>query len=829
MNTLNSMNALLLLSLLVATLVCHQSYPSEYTGGQVTVVLIGSTGDLAKRYLWPALFNLYVGQEELKDGTVQLRVFACSRQDKSKASGIIKEALEEKLCKSKSLEELSENSSCPKLKHKFEKLFTYHKLKSQDDYKSLKTEVEKSLLEKEEVKRVVYLSVPPFAYESISELVHKFLRPGSDVPLHVIFEKPFGHNLASAMKLSTELNKYLNESEMFRIDHYLGKQSVNKIVEFRQDNQNILKRLWNNNFIESVEVVVKEKVDCQGRTEYYDQYGVILDMLQNHLTEILARITMELPKKQAVNTDFEILKCQALHNIIPPDLDDAVLGQYADYNSHVAEDKLSKRPQSDSNENLTKYYSNMPTFAAVLLQINSSQWHNVPFVLVSGKKLKEKYGYVKISFKADMAFEVSRSERHEETKNWEENAITFIIHSQKYKGPAVLLSGGLRHLDFNLGKSWTEIETTRQQRVFKPLISNDAYSTLIKKIYHGDKGSFVGYDDLMELWRIWSPLQSLQSKIKPIIHDENNLQELDFRVSVSDMKIISNKLEVENPAINSLNDLHDYISYFPDGISEMTSYAGQKHITTTSVFLNASLTTGHVKSVIAQLAETVIDHIKLAALKAEPFHLVLPGGKTIVPFLDYLCKAKSSVPWKFLHIWLGDERCVPVNDSSSNFAQIHDNLVQCVRLPCYNIHPMPVNLGNNICIESDSGSRMYRDEVQTWLPSFSFNFVILGLGSDGHIASLFPGDDASISSMDYVTVTNKGPKNNIMKRMTMTPSLLNKAKKIVMLVLGNQKRQILKGLQDAHQDHHKFPVFSLKPINGTVEWFIDDAALGNEL
>ena len=233
-----------------------------------------------------------------------------------------------------------------------------------------------------EISRIFYLSVPPFAYSEIVQRINRYCRASGDASLKVVLEKPFGSNLKSAQEMTEELVKHLKEEEIYRIDHYLGKPGVSQILRFRSENIITFEPILNRDHVESVQIVLKEKDDCRRRTAFYDNYGVIRDVIQNHMTELLTLIAMDLPSHISNLTEFHINKLKLLKEIVIPSSKDAVIGQYNDYNLHRRKEKADQK--QDEKESKTA------TFAAVVLYINNPRWQGVPFVIISGKKLDER-------------------------------------------------------------------------------------------------------------------------------------------------------------------------------------------------------------------------------------------------------------------------------------------------------------------------------------------------------------------------------------------------------------------------------------------------------
>jgi glucose-6-phosphate 1-dehydrogenase len=211
-----------------------------------------------------------------------------------------------------------------------------------------------------------YLAIPPLLFETV---VEQLAKSGCSYGARVVVEKPFGHDLSSAQDLNRILHSVLPESEIFRIDHYLGKRPVNNVVIFRFANA-FMEPFWNRNYIQSVQITMAEDFGVQGRGAFYDQTGAIRDVVQNHLFQVLSNLAMEPP----VRTDSETIrdeKVKVLKAIRPLDAENLVRGQFRGYR----------------NEGGVRSDSEVETFAALRLEIDSWRWKGVPFYIRAGKKL----------------------------------------------------------------------------------------------------------------------------------------------------------------------------------------------------------------------------------------------------------------------------------------------------------------------------------------------------------------------------------------------------------------------------------------------------------
>lgn len=248
----------------MAFLACLQAQELQ---GHVSIILLGATGDLAKKYLWQGLFQLYL--DEVGKG------YSFSFHGAALTSTKQGQELIAKVLESLSCPEDMEPGHCAELKGQFQRLSQYRHLKTNEDYMALSKDIEAQLQHEglREAGRIFYFSVPPFAYADIARSINSSCRPGPGAWLRVVLEKPFGHDYVSAQQLATELGSFFQEEEMYRVDHYLGKQAVAQILPFRDQNRKALDGLWNRHHVERVEIIMKETVDAEGRTSFYEEYG----------------------------------------------------------------------------------------------------------------------------------------------------------------------------------------------------------------------------------------------------------------------------------------------------------------------------------------------------------------------------------------------------------------------------------------------------------------------------------------------------------------------------------------------------------------------------
>ncbi|XP_067052822.1 GDH/6PGL endoplasmic bifunctional protein-like [Acropora muricata] len=775
------------------------SHPQNVT----SIVLVGATGDLAKRYLWRGFFELF-RQETTSDNT--FRLYAAARESfetgKKKIDAILEDSLK---CP-------GSDHACIEQKRNFIQLTQYLTLKDEKDYRLLCQEMAKSFKPGERDKgRLFYLSVPPFAYAEIAKRIDSFCRSKDKQSwTRLVLEKPFGSDLSSARQLAEKLANYFGESEIYRIDHYLGKNGVTQILDFRFNNRELLEHLWNRDHIDRVEIVLKERSDCKGRTSFYDHYGVIRDVMQNHMTELLALVAMEMPNNLDDQIAVQQNKLRLLKDTKTLKRWSGVMGQYRQYNAHYNEEKLQDKT-TDSET------SNTPTFAAASIFIDKARWQGVPFILVSGKQLDERAAYVRIVFKDNIHRVHSTSF---EMATCSIKQIIFNIQGERLKNPGILLSGFRSKPKF-FQPLHTMMENQTGElfgcsvKAFYALIQNssiDAYTSLISAIYHEKRNFFVGTEDLLTSWKIWSQILDSFHGVVPRLYDQESLDVLEF-VSVGE------RLEFSQD--------HEGGSCFANGIClSQENFANKNNNYKQELFRGYHMVTGTNLQVIRSLAAKIVDHaLKAVSLKGT-FHLALSGGTSPLMLYETLAFEAKVFPWQHTHIWMVDERCLPLTSQESNFNFIYEKLLRHVSIPHFNIHPMHVMLKGGLCDPLDQGSGHYEAELQRLVTDQQLDFVVLGAGSDGHTASLFPHQSAVYNKDNLICLTEGSGSNNVKSRMTMTLNLLIKAKAVAVLVLGERKQDIVRRLSSGEVDVWNFPVTGIQPETGELIWYIDSEALG---
>jgi glucose-6-phosphate 1-dehydrogenase len=445
-------------------------------------VIMGATGDLMGRKLLPALLNLS------SRGTIPAE---------SIVLGVaIETTFNDETFRKHCVDELA---ACGVPAERISSSFVNDRLFYQplpqptpEDYKALAARIE--AIEKDHHlpgNRIIYLALPPDAFPgTISGLGEAGLdhSPGWT---RLVIEKPFGHDLASAQQLNILLHKNFDEPQVYRIDHFLGKETVQNILVFRFANS-LFEPLWNRDRIESVEITVAETLGVEHRAKYYETAGALRDMVQNHLTQLLTLTAMEVPS--AFNAEsIRHEKAKVLQSMVPVGIEDAVFGQY-DAGTIEGETVCGYHQEPGVAPD-----SNTETYVALRMEINNWRWQGVPFLLRTGKRMKRRVSKIAISFRCPpvLLFQPFGATCM--------NANTLVMTIQpdegvdlrfeiKVPGEGVRLES--RNLQF------------RYSDAFKPL--PDAYETLLRDIMEGDATLFVRDDWVEASWSLYTPL--LQSR-----------------------------------------------------------------------------------------------------------------------------------------------------------------------------------------------------------------------------------------------------------------------------------------------------------------------------
>ncbi len=437
-----------------------------------TFLLLGGTGDLTGCKLLPALYRLH------QDGSLAdaPRIVAVSRDSELSDEGYRRWAAD-------ALEQAGitvDTSWCNHCLH--------HVPVAEDgDYAKLASRVQELEDGADGPNRVIYMALPPRVFGPAADALAANGLHRSGGWTRLVVEKPFGEDLESAVALNRRLHHNFDESSIYRIDHYLGKETVQNLLVFRFANA-MFESLWNRDRIDNVQITVAETVGVGGRAGYYDKVGALRDMVQNHLTQLVALIGMEIPAayEAAAVRNEKVKVLRAIREIGP---EDVVFGQYGP--GAIGDRKVL----GYSEEEGTPEVSRTETFVALGLHIDNWRWQGVPFFLRTGKRMARRTTQIAVTFKRPP---VSLFEN----LHWREvDHDVLQITLQPDEGFSLYFDVKKPGEPLQIEK--VPLEFSYEEAFGKP---PDAYTTLLGDILTGDQTLFVHAEEVEASWRLYTPL-----------------------------------------------------------------------------------------------------------------------------------------------------------------------------------------------------------------------------------------------------------------------------------------------------------------------------------
>ena len=463
---------------------------AEKIPGPGIMVIFGASGDLTKRKLLPALFHLEQSNLLPKD-------FAIVGVARRPLGNEFAEDMKDGILKFGSVD-----SSDPKLEAFVNKI-SYHALQFDDasGYPGLKDALDKLATEKKiGPDRLFYLATAP---EYFAPIIENLGASGMAHPekgkIGVVIEKPFGHDLDSARELNRQVNAVFHENQVFRIDHYLGKETVQNVLAFRFAN-GIFEPVWNRNFIDNIQITAAETLGVEGRGPFYEKAGALRDVVQNHVMELLSFVAMEPPMSfESQSVRLEKLKVwQAIPAI---SMENVVRGQYGP-GSIKGESVPGYRQEDRVDPN-----SQTETYAALKLEIDNWRWAGVPFYIRAGKRLAKRVTEVTVQFKQPPSMIFNRAGDCGEIQP---NVITIRIQPDEgislrfgAKVPSTqAMSVCPVTMDFDYAKAFGKSTA-------------NGYERLLLDAMLGDQTLFAHRDGVETTWALYTPILEAWANKKP--------------------------------------------------------------------------------------------------------------------------------------------------------------------------------------------------------------------------------------------------------------------------------------------------------------------------
>jgi len=451
------------------------------------VVIFGATGDLAKRKLYPSIYRLY------KNGKIGEEFAVVGVARRPWTNDVFRENVENSVRKAVSCDEKLDD---------FKSHFYYHPFdvtnpSSYHDLRSLLNDLDGKY--HTEGNRIFYLAMAPEFFGTIANSLKDFGLKDTDGWTRLVIEKPFGHDLESAKKLNEEIRSAFDEEQIYRIDHYLGKEMVQNIEVIRFANA-IFEHLWNNRFISNIQITSSESLGVEERASYYEKSGALRDMVQNHMLQMVSLLAMEPPIKLTPE-EIRSEKIKVLRALRP--IKEEEVSQYfvrGQYGKGTVKGEEVKGYREEAN---VEEQSNTETFVAGKIMIDNYRWAGVPFYIRTGKRMREKSTKIVVEFK-DIPMNLYFKNKDENNPN------LLIINIQPDEGITLHLNAK----KVSTGSIATPIKLSYNNNGIDGMNTPEAYEKLIYDCMLGDATNFTHWDEVALSWAFVDPISNAWAKEK---------------------------------------------------------------------------------------------------------------------------------------------------------------------------------------------------------------------------------------------------------------------------------------------------------------------------
>ncbi len=715
------------------------------------LVFFGATGDLARRKIYPALFEM------VRKGKLDIPIIGVSRPTRDERA--FKQMVRESLGRAYDTDRAT-SEKLLSLVH-----FVGGNYEDETTYRHL-AELTSSYR-----RPAYYLAIPPSLFGTVAmNMAHS----GCSKEARLIVEKPFGRDLKSAQELDEALHQYFPESSIYRIDHYLGKESVQNLVYFHLANQMVDSTL-HRSCVERVEITVAETLGMEGRGHFYEEVGAMRDVLQNHMLQVIACLGMECPVRME-NEEIRNEKARVIKAVRPMVPEDIVRAQYVGYR---------QEPGVASS-------SNVETYAAARLFIDNDRWDGVPFFVRVGKRLPVSCAEVYVKYKAPLW-----------AKIMETNGADCGNYLRLRLSPNIEIAQGTQ-----VKKAGTELVGNCVELLanYAPPDEMMAYERLFLDVIAGNTELFARKDIMLAQWRV---VENVLDNSTPLYFYEPGTW------GPREADVLMGPTAWHNPVVP--NEPAELALFQETAFAQGPSYQGRQ--------LPPPRKRGRIEIVdsAAAVDRTAAMRFTELAQKAIAergrFTVAFPGGRSPVGALQILASPELArgVTWDKVHVFWVDERCVPPTDAQSNYRLVNEHLLSKVAIPEPNVH--------RIRGEEDptSAAASYERELRKWFGEGprGLDLAWLGLGEDAHIASLFPNQPTLQTSAWVVSAEVEAA---VPRRITLSVSFLNRSAELYVLAEGFQKAEAVALAIGVPFNPSLVPAQLLDPPSGHLVWLIDRAA-----